>query len=56
MAPKKKDAAKAPEAPKPTAAAKAKDAEEKPAIYRADLGEALPPQAPLPAHNPNRAK
>ena len=39
---------KAVEAPKPTAAAVAKDKEEKPAVFRVDLGEALPPQAPTP--------
>ena len=46
MAPKKK--AKAPAAPKQSAAAKEKDKEEKPSVYRTDLGESLPPQAPHP--------
>jgi hypothetical protein len=48
--PKAPKAPKAPEAPKPTAASKAKDAEDKPHVYRADLGESLPPQAPHPGN------
>ena len=48
MAKKTPKAPKAPEPPKPTAASKAKDAEEKAPVYRVDLGEALPPQAPHP--------
>lgn len=38
---KKKQAA-APKAPAPSKAAKEKDAEEKPTVYRVDLGEAIP--------------
>jgi hypothetical protein len=45
MAPKKPATA---EPPKQTAAAKEKDKEEKQHIYRTDLGESLPPQAPHP--------
>lgn len=48
MAPRKPKAPKAPAAPKATVASKAKDAEEKPSVFRVDLGEALPPQAPFP--------
>lgn len=44
VAPKKT----APEPPKQTAAAKEKDKEAKPSVYRTDLGESLPPQAPFP--------
>ena len=50
MAPKKPKAPKAPKAPeppKPTAASKEKDKEEKPSVFRVDLGEALPPQKPF---------
>jgi hypothetical protein len=48
MAPKKKAAEKAaaPKAPAKTAAAAEKDKEERPSVYRTDLGESLPPQAP----------
>ena len=54
MAKKKPAAAKAPEPAKPTAAAKEKDKEEKAQVFRADLGESLPPQPDT--LNPNRAK
>ena len=49
MAPKKSKAPKAPKAaapPKQTAASKEADKAEKPHVYRTDLGESLPPQAP----------
>ena len=49
MAPKKPKALKAPAAPKQTAASKEADKAEKPHVYRTDLGESLPPQAPLGA-------
>lgn len=45
MAPKK--APKAPKTAKP-AAAEEKAKAEKPHVYRVDLGESLPPQAPFP--------
>lgn len=50
MAPKKKAASKAatPAPFKPSAAGAVKDKEEKQSIFRADLGESLPPQTPFP--------